>query len=174
MGRADFMKRYFRWDDDDYIGGTIYIEIDDGYATKQIAVTPNKYIASNRKDEEHHFYLAEGLVEIDEIIEYGGSEINEEQFFSVWYTYRNDLIDKWNETKEKFPIGVEIEGIIEVFYPQGVIINVSQDVIGIADYNKCSDSTHPENLYPGHKIIGTVVGFDEENMWLVIDNPRVF
>ena len=54
-GKEDLMKRYFRWDDD--IVGTMYIEVNNGYATKQIAVTSNKYIASNRKDETHHFYL---------------------------------------------------------------------------------------------------------------------
>lgn len=168
------MKRYFNWDDDDYINGTTYIEIDGGYATKQIVVTSNKFIASNRKDKEHNFYLAEGQVDIDEIVEFGGSEITEEQFYKVWNTYKNDLSDKWKETKENFPIGEKIEGIIEVFYPQGVILNISQDVIGIADYKKCSDSTHPVNLYPGYKIIGIVIGYDEENMWLVIDNPKVF
>jgi hypothetical protein len=46
-------------------------------------ITPNKYMASNRKDKRHHFYLAEGLVDINEIIEYGGFEINEEQFYSI-------------------------------------------------------------------------------------------
>lgn len=167
------MKRYFRWDDDEYINVTTYIEIDGDYATKQIAVTPNKYIASNRKDKDQHFYLAEGQVDIDEILEFGGSEITAEQFYSIWNTYKNELCDKWNETKENFPIGEKIEGIIEVFYPQGVILNVLQDVIGIADYKKCSDSTTPENLYPGHKIKGIVIGYDEENLWLVIGNPRV-
>ena len=168
------MKRYYSWDDEDYIGGTTYIEIDDGYATKQIAITPNKYIASNRKDKEHHFYLAEGLVDINEIIEYGGSEISEKYFYGVWNAYKNTLINIWNETKERFPLGDEIEGVIEVFYPQGIVITISQDVIGITDYNKSSDSTNPKKLYPGHKVIGEVVSYDEENMWLVIDNPRVF
>lgn len=174
MEGRNYMKRYFMWDDEEYIGGTTYIEIDNGYAIKQIVVTPDKYIASNRKDEEHNFYLAEGQVEIDEITEYGGSEISEKQFFSIWNEYRNGLVDKWNNTKEKFPVGSEIEGEIEVFYPQGVIVNISQNVIGIADYNKCKDSTQPENLYPRHKIIGKVIGYEEENMWLIIDNPTVF
>ncbi|WP_164215541.1 hypothetical protein [Virgibacillus sp. YIM 98842] len=168
------MKRYYSWDDEDYIGGTTYIEIDDGYATKQIAITPDNYIASNRKDKEHHFYLAEGLVDIDEIIKYGGFEISEQYFYSVWNAYKNALMDKWNETKERFPLGYEIEGIIEVFYPQGIVITISQDVFGITDYDKSRDSTNPKNLYPGHKMLGKVVSYDEENMWLVIDNPRVF
>jgi hypothetical protein len=169
------MKRYYKWDDDDEdLRGTTYIEIDDGVASKQIAVTPNKYISSNRKDEEHHFYLSEGKIDINDIIEYGGSEISGKQFYSVWNKYREGLIDNWNRTKEKFPVGSEIDGIIEVFYPQGVIINISQDIIGIADYNNCRHSTQPENLYPRHKITGKVVGYDEENMWLIIDNPKVF
>jgi hypothetical protein len=167
------MKRYFKWDDDNLLG-TTYIEIEDGYAIKQITKTPNKYIASNRKDNEQHFYLAEGLIDINEIIEWGGSEIDDRQFFIIWNKYRNENIDKWNQAKESYPIGAEIKGLIEVFYPQGVIINVSEDVIGIADYYQCRESTKPENLYPQHKIIGKVVGYDEINMWLVIDNPMVF
>ncbi|WP_176522619.1 MULTISPECIES: hypothetical protein [unclassified Bacillus (in: firmicutes)] len=47
------MKRYFSWEDE-YTKGTIYIEVENGYAIKQIAVSQNKYIASNRKDKEHH------------------------------------------------------------------------------------------------------------------------
>lgn len=167
------MKRFFKWNDDD-IKGTTYIEIDDdNIASKQIAVTSNKYIASNRKDEEHHFYLAEEKIDVNDIIDFGGSEISESQFYNIWNKYREGLSDNWHQTKENFPIGSEIEGIIEVFYPQGVIISISQDIIGIADYNKCRNSTQPDNLYPRHKIIGKVDGYDEENMWLIIDNPKV-
>lgn len=168
------MKRYFSWDDDDYIRGTTYIEIEDGYATKQIAVTQNKYIASNRKDEDHHFYLAEGLLDVNEIIDDGGTEISEEQFYGIWNKCRDGLINKWNLIKVKFPIGLEVEGKIEVFYPQGVIVNIFENVIGVSDYTKCKDSTIPENLYPHRKITGKVNGYDEENMWLIIDNPKVF
>ncbi|MCP3032494.1 hypothetical protein LF817_14295 [Halobacillus sp. A1] len=49
------MKRFFKLNDDD-LKGTTYIAIDDDIVSKQITVTSNKYIASNRKDEEHHFY----------------------------------------------------------------------------------------------------------------------
>lgn len=169
------MKRYFKWDDDDDdLRGTTYIETDDGIALKQIAVTSTKYIASNRKDEEYHFYLSEGIIDVNEIMEYGGSEISESKFYSVWNKFREGLIDNWIRTKEKYPVGSIIDGIIEIFYPQGVIIHIAQDIIGIADYDKCRNSSQPENLYPRHKITGKVVGVDEENMWLIIDNPKVF
>lgn len=167
------MKRYFKWNDD-YIGGTTYIEICDDLPSKQIAVTSKKYIASNRKDDEYHFYLAEGKIDENEIIEYGGTEISEGQFYSIWNNYRNEQIDTWNQTKEKYPIGSEIKGFIEVLYPQGIIVNISQNVIGVADYIKCRDRTKPEILYPQHKIIGKVASYDETNMWLVIDDPIVF
>ncbi len=167
------MKRYFSYDDE-YVGGTTYVEIDEEYVIKQISVTPSKYIASNRKDEEFDFYLAEGQIDVNELLEYGVSEISENQFYSVWNNYKDELIDKWNITKEKFRIGDEIEGIIEVFYPQGVIVNIAQGVVGIADYDQCRNSTKPENLYPQHKILGKVIGYDNINMWLVIIDPKVF
>lgn len=89
---------------------------------------------------------------------YGGSEVSERQFYSIWNKNRDGLINSWNQTKEKFPVSSENEGIIEVFYPQGVIINIFQEIIGIADYNRCRESTKPEKLYPRHKITGKVVG----------------
>ncbi|MEH7349363.1 hypothetical protein [Gottfriedia acidiceleris] len=168
------MKRYFSWEDE-YIRGNTYIEVeDDGYAIKQIAVTQNKYIASNRKDDEHHYYLAEGLLDVSELIDDGGNEISEKEFYIIWNKHSEVLINTWNITKEKYPIGLEVEGKIEVFYPQGVIVNFAENVIGVADYTKCKESTQPENLYPHHKITGKVNGYDEENMWLIIDNPKVY
>ncbi|WP_129688244.1 hypothetical protein [Gottfriedia acidiceleris] len=167
------MKRYFSWEDE-YTKGTTYIEVENGYAIKQIAVTQNKYIASNRKDKEHHYFLAEGLLDVNEIIDDGGSEISEKEFYVIWNKHSEVLINTWNITKEKYPIGLEVEGKIEVFYPQGVIVNFAENVIGVVDYIKCKESTQPENLYPHHKITGKVNGYDEENMWLIIDNPKVF
>lgn len=167
------MNRYFSWEDE-YIRGTTYIEVEDGYAIKQIAVTQNKYIASNRKDVEHHYYLAEGLLDVSEMIDDGGSEISEKEFYVIWNKYSEVLIHTWNITKEKYPIGLEVEGKIEVFYPQGVIVSFPENVVGIADYINCKESTQPENLYPHHKITGIVNGYDEENMWLIIVNPKVY
>ncbi|MGG0176478.1 hypothetical protein [Gottfriedia acidiceleris] len=167
------MKHYFSWEDE-YIRGTTYIEVENGYAIKQIAVKQNQYIASNRKDEEHHYYLAEGLLDVSEMIDDGGSEISKNEFYVIWNKYLEVLINTWNITKEKYPIGLMVEGIIEVFYPQGVIVNFAENVIGVADYTKCKESTQPENLYPHHKITGNVSGYDEENMWLIIEKPKVY
>lgn len=167
------MKRYFSWEDD-YIRGSTYIEIEDDYAIKQNAVTQKKYIASNRKDEEHHYYLAEGLIDVNDIVDEGGNEISEKQFYKIWNKHCEVLIHEWNKTKEKYSIGIEVEGESEVFYPQGVIVRISENVIGIADYIKCKENSQPENLYPHHKITGKVNGYDEINMWLILENPKVF
>ncbi|WP_335871857.1 hypothetical protein [Bacillus sp. 2205SS5-2] len=73
------MKRYFKWHDDDF-RGSVYIETDERVALKQITVTPDKYIVSNREDKEHHFFLGGGLIDPNEVFDYGGSEICESQF----------------------------------------------------------------------------------------------
>lgn len=33
--------------------------------------------------------------------------------------------------------------------------------------------TRPEYLYPGHRIDGIVLGYDEDNFWLVLGDVRV-
>ncbi|MFC3800463.1 hypothetical protein [Cohnella sp. GCM10012308] len=160
------MKRYFRWDDNEYIGGTVYVETEDDYAKKQIALLPKNYIASNRKDAKYHYYLSDAPIIANEVIKHGAAEVSKEQFYDIWNEYSKELFNKWKLTKENFPVGSVVEGSIEIFYPQGVIFSITEDVIGLADYNKCRDSTRPDNLYPGHKVRGIVNGYDEENMWL--------
>ena len=44
-----------------------------------------------------------------------------------------------------------MEGTVLYFYPQG-----------IADYNEYSRESNHFNLYPNHKIIGKVVGYDKK------------
>ena len=36
-----------------------------------------------RKDEEHHFYLFEGEIDVNDIVKYGGSEISRKQLAKV-------------------------------------------------------------------------------------------
>jgi hypothetical protein len=44
-------------------------------------------------------------------------------------------------------------------------------VIGLANYDECKQNIRPEKLYPNHKIKAEVIGYDEINFWLMLDNP---
>ncbi|WP_238899033.1 hypothetical protein [Clostridium sp. YIM B02500] len=46
-----------------------YMEIVNGYAERQIMICDNRYIASNREDKDMGFFLAEGLIETNELDE---------------------------------------------------------------------------------------------------------
>lgn len=164
---------YFKYNDDE-INGVVYLEIDhENYAVKQILVTHDKIVASNRKDGEYHFYLAEGPIDCSEISDYGGSQINDEEFYSVWNQYLKTLVLDWNITKKLFPIGKRIEGLIEVLYPQGILVAILPDVIGVADYNECRENSRAENMYPQKRIEGRVNGYDEVNLWLILGDSKL-
>ncbi|WP_051271431.1 hypothetical protein [Shimazuella kribbensis] len=161
---------YFRFEDDDPNGIT-YIESEDGYAVRQITVTNNKYIASNRRNKEYGYWLAEGLIDGKEAADFGVDKIDKSQFEGVWDAYRAELLQDWQKTKDTFPIGQVVEGYIQVFYPQGVIIQISGSVVGLADYEECKHNIKSEKLYPNHKIKAEVIGYDEINLWLMLNNP---
>lgn len=163
---------YIKYEDEsDYIKGYTYIEIEDGYALRQISKFNNGYVASNRKDKEYDFCLAEGFIDIEDID--GAIKIDKTEFDNIWIKYINQLTKEWEQIKKEYIVGRKIEGIIEVFYPQGVIISINDKVLGIADYEECKDSTVPQNLYPKHKVEGIISGYDEENMWLILEKSHV-
>lgn len=63
-----------------------------------------------------------------------------------------------------------MNGRIEVFYPQGVLIGLSKyDAIGIADYDECKRIAPTVHLTIGLSIRAKVVGFDEVNNWIILD-----
>jgi hypothetical protein len=66
-----------------------------------------------------------------------------------------------------------VQGFIQIFYPQGVIINLGDDTLGVADYAVCKSSAQPEWMYPGYKVTAVVAGYDEVNHWLLLNDPRV-
>lgn len=75
--------------------------------------------------------------------------------------------------KEYFTKGKEVEGILKVFYPQGVIIELENKTIAIADYEECARNLEAKNLYPNHLVSAKVKDYDEKNMWIILEDAKV-
>jgi hypothetical protein len=99
--------------------------------------------------------------------------VTREAFDAVWQAhlqlYRAQLIT----AKEAYPLGASVEGTIAIFYPQGVIIDLGKQVLGVADHTACRASAPLEWLYTRHKVTAIVDGYDETNFWIVLAAPHV-
>src|SRR6266498_1502482 len=166
------MKYYKYYDEDSPIdSGITYIEANEGIAYRQITVNGDKYLMSNINYPEWGMMLAEGQIDhtgIDEV-----QEISQEEFDNVWNTHLINQQSQWDQTKQKYTIGVEVTGYIQIFFPQGVIVNLGQDTLGVANYAECRATAKREWMYPGFKVTAIVSDYDELNHWLLLERPRV-
>lgn len=108
--------------------------------------------------------LAEGEIEKYYIKE---NKIDKQIFEIKWIECTKKYRNLWNKTKKVYIIGKELEGRILYFYPQGIIFYLGE-IRGIADYEQYRKKSSSSNLYPGHKITGEVIAYDETNMWIII------
>ena len=145
---------------------TYWIELnDDNYALRQIVIKSNGNILISCIND----CLAEGIVSIDK----DTNIITPYSFEKIWSKYLSSYYVNWEKVKSKYPIGKKVEGIIKYFYPQGIIIQLT-DTQGITDYEKCRENSISNNFYPNQKIIGTVTGYDETNMWIILSNSVIY
>ena len=137
----------------------IYIELDmKNIALRQIVIENNlekKIHISCRED-----CLSEGEIDINQLVEYNCRLIKKEEFEIIWNSSINNYKSDWNKMKYKYSIEEEIEGIVSFYYPQGVII-IGSDFFAIC-YNS-------EIGLINQKIKVKVKGYDELNMWLIVE-----
>lgn len=152
-------------------GGITYIEVIDGYAYRQITVNDDKYIMSNIKVQELD-WLAEGEIKLDSTDEIIG--ISKEEFESIWNSHLNYHQSQWEHTKQRYKIEKSVTGYIQVFYPQGVIITLDEESLGVADYKECRATAKLEWMSPGYRVTALIDGYDEVNHWLILKEPRVY
>ena len=166
------MKYYKYQDVESLIGSGIrYVEAEDGWAIRELTVAGDAFLASNIKYPGWGLLMAEGQVDYDSIEEV--SEIEPSEFEQVWRTHLTRNAGRWLITKLAYSIGTQVKGHIAIFYPQGVIVDLGDAVVGVAGYNECRASTTPECLYPHHAVLGVVSGYDEQNQWLILSSARV-
>ena len=150
--------------------GYTYIEAEHNDVLRQISKFDNKIISSNMKDEKFHFCLCDQEIDLSNE---AYIPITQEAFDLIWLENINKNKLKWKNIKDKYKIGEMINGSIEVFYPQGVIISINDDTIGITDYNECKESHFEGVLSSGRMVRSTVTGYDETNLWVVLGNTKI-
>jgi hypothetical protein len=164
--------RYFKYFDDYTIeNGFRYIEIDEnGTSFREITFNGNILIASNILYPFKGMFLADQPYEEIEDLE----DISNDEFEEIWSKSLLQNKAEWESAKLNYPINSEVSGSIVCFYPQGVILHLVSSILGIANYQDCKNSTKPENLYPKHKVVAKVSGYDEQNQWIIVSEPRVY
>ncbi|MNK35098.1 hypothetical protein D3C87_536110 [compost metagenome] len=153
--------------------GTYYFEVDPGgVAFRQMVIEEDgSQVVSNRKHEQFHFMLAEHPIDITDPYY---KPIPKSRFDELWTRSLETTLEEWNHVKLALPIGMEVEGDIEAFYPQGTLVNLFQDqAVGLADTSALDQVTPRERMYPGYKLTATVKGYDELNQWILLDHARV-
>lgn len=140
-----------------------WIEVDtNGYAQRQIVCKEGIYVLSCRTD-----CLAEGIVDIENDC----TQISSDLFNEIWEKNSSEIRSIWNTEKVKYPIGSHVDGTIRYFYPQGIIFDLD-NLQGCANFDYCKEMSQPSSLYPSHVISGTVCGYDECNMWILLNNCK--
>lgn len=167
------MKYYKYCNEESQIdGGFTYLETDEGYTIRQITVNGDRFFASNVCYPHWGLCLTEKYVDYDSIDEV--IPVSRSEFDDIWQKHLSQHRLRWNKAKETYGIGSKVQGIIEIFFPQGVIVNLGDDVLGVADYEECRASTKPEYMYPKHKVVAIVDGYDEVNQWVILTSPQVY
>ncbi len=162
-GKVELVKYiYFEFEKEKF-----YIELDETlYATRQIIIDKDNKVEISCID----CCLAEGKVNVEEFVcKY--KNISKSEYEKIWEKYTESKRKDWIKIKEKYPIKTQVTGTIKYFYPQGIIVDFG-DTQGCADYNSCRENSDSSSLYPYHIINGEVYGYDENNMWILINNCK--
>ncbi len=143
-----------------------YFEVDDERTVlRQVIEDEGHWIVSCRPDEELHFCLFDQVFD-QSMDDAEGRDITPEQFEEAWTIATRPYRKAWEHTKQRFTIGAQVAGIVEVFYPQGTILSLPSDAYGILDDRECNGSPVAEAHAPGYMLKAYVIGWDEVNMWL--------
>lgn len=128
---------------------------DDGYANRQIFLDKyNKFHISCLED-----CLAEGSIDEADI---EGIIINltEQDFKNVWQSVLKKYEHRWSAIKERYPVGVFVQGVNSYSYPQGTIIK-GNNFIAVYQGNA---------PFCFNKVVRyKVKSYDDINMWLVVE-----
>lgn len=165
---------YYKYQDDfGPLGKAVtFVETDGGRTIRQITVSTGGQHASNVKYPHWGMMLNEKQVEYESIPEV--KPIDKNEFVRIWQAHLANREVEWREAKKDCPIGKVVTGYIEIFYPQGVIIDLGNGKLGVADYQTTKASSKAEFMYPRHKMTGIVSGYDEQNQWITLDSPTVY
>ena len=165
--------KYYKYPDEDSLNGSgvRFVEAEEGCSIREITVGNDSVLASNILYPHWGLMMSEGQADYDSIPEV--TEIERSEFVRVWDAHLAQNAGRWLITRLAYPVGKEVKGYIAIFYPQGVLVDLGDAVVGVAGYRECRDSCTPECLYPRQAVEGVVGGYDEQNQWLYLSSPRV-
>ncbi|MBA8268911.1 hypothetical protein HVY28_19540 [Escherichia fergusonii] len=145
----------------DFEGYKYWLEVDnDGTALRQVTIEESSRIIEVSCLGP---FLADQYVDTQNDYEI----ITREQFESVWQEATAVEGEKWHEEKLKYVPGMAIQVTIQYFYPQGTICRMG-DRLFCASIK--TTFLHGVSLGPGANILGAIAGYDEPNMWILLDN----
>jgi hypothetical protein len=167
------MKYYKYVDEYSHIApGMTYIETDDGWQIRQITCNEEECFASNRKCPPWGLILGESQTDYDGFDDV--TPITKEEFDEVWNAHLADHLDEWEANKALYPVGKEVNGFMLIFFPQGVIVDLGDNALGVANYAASKASAKPDFIMTTrYKITATVKDYDEINQWVVLESPQV-
>jgi hypothetical protein len=161
------MEYYKYIDEEVNIGRIMYGEFDEEYYCIRAVFEENKiFFSSNFIYDD--YILPEGSY--DDIKEYLGEKITEEEFNEIWVNSLKPFFTEWNKVKNKYSIDEKINTKINCIYPQGIVFDINEKFYGIADYEKCKTKYGSKYLCSGNKMEMYIIGYDENNMWVKL-NP---
>lgn len=132
-----------------------WMELDEElYALRQVIIdSDSRMHVSCRED-----CLGEGAV-IEDELDGVYREVEPEAFEETWSLAVKDYCSEWVKAKENYPIGCKVQIVCQYFYPQGAIA-AGDDFVAV--YRGTEESPLRKSL------TAQVTGYDEVNMWLVL------
>lgn len=154
----EYIKSFF--EDEIY-----YFEVDDQQiAYRQIVVTDTDSKVSIAPD----FMLAETEVEYEP-----DEKIGVIEFEIAWESAISKYRKQWDYYKQQYLPGDSVTGVLRMFYPQGCIIQLDKHTYAIADRTMLPEQIDGLPLGIGIVIAGRVSGYDEQNLWVQLDQCTV-
>ncbi|NBD24470.1 hypothetical protein [Paenibacillus glycinis] len=151
---------------------TWYFEIDSHNRTayRQVMHTrEGEWVGSNRRHPRFGYFLSD-----QDVIAERGEEITKQAFEAFWELANAPHWAAWNNAKRALPIGADVEGTLDVFYPHGVICSIpAYWAVGLANYEACKALEAEELLSCGSSIAACVSGYDEVNLWIELHVKRL-
>lgn len=154
----EYIKSFF--EDEIY-----YFEIDDQQiAYRQIVMNDHYSKVSIAPD----FMLAETEVEYEP-----HEKIGVVEFEIAWESAISTYRKQWDYYKQQYLPGDSVTGILQMFYPQGCIIQLDEHTYAIADRAMLPEQIDGLLLGIGIVVAGRVSGYDEQNLWVQLDQCTI-
>ncbi len=166
--------KYYKYPNPDITDDEIateYIEVGGEIIMRQLSIFDDRYISSNvdlcLADKPFDFEI---LVDFEEIV-----PISADEFNGVWQKHLRQHEARWANAKKLFPVNTRVIGCMKIFFPQGIIVQLGQQVFGVTDYMQARATTDPEFIMgTRYQIAGIVTGYDETNQWIELGSPQIY